>query len=705
MPNISYRYSNGFEVGQWPGIGYRNKDGLSRKKGQLFLGKVIDKEKLIFWKRSEGYYHFNTETATCETVPASDLPKRLPELDQARKSPPIMVDFGDAYFLDSLLEALQYKEVLSHIHCKNTDTLLALLAFYTLDCGVASRALPWYRQSYASYLYPAANLHDQRISETLRSIGSDESTWAFLTAHIKYILDNTDSDLSVIIDSTGMPNNCYLPVTRVSVHDGDINIEFRIIAVVQKSTGLPLYYEYIAGNIIDITTIERTILILAEHKCEVQYCIGDAGYCCPSCMERLCLIGIDFMTRLSPNFTMFKKAFQENKERLLFKRENLVRYGDRFVNIIKVKSEIATDRETDKGYEGFIYLCVDQQERAIETARLLQPGRTRSKTSEEVFAMQERLGVFAIVTTRDLPESEVLPEYYVRQNVEQYFDFAKNYAAFLPVGKHNEDTLKGHLLLSFISSFLFVLLKNRLSTAAKNYVEVLSTSGLDSNKLSEITYDARQGKERTATILEQSIPAGIVNVTARWLFSDLRGQKANVCPGRILPSVPTKQAMDIYEAFSLGSPMELRREGGELRPKYRNSPPDPSRCRSLAFSRKLTLTDSEVLKRKNKKNKGVTQNKPVQDDTDPTHNSTSSQPVVETSPKRKRGRPKGSKNKKTLEREQKLATGEITPPAPKKRGRKPGSKDKVKRIRRTKAQLAAARAEETTSAGSSPAGA
>lgn len=51
--------------------------------------------------------------------------------------------------------------------------------------------------------------------------------------------------------------------------------------------------------------------------------------------------------------------------------------------------------------------------------------------------------------------------------------------------------------------------------------------------------------------------------------------------------------------------------------------------------------------------------------------------------KRGRGRPKGSKNKATIERERAIAAGEIEPPKPKKRGRPKGSKDSKPRKRRS----------------------
>ena len=47
---------------------------------------------------------------------------------------------------------------------------------------------------------------------------------------------------------------------------------------------------------------------------------------------------------------------------------------------------------------------------------------------------------------------KILPTYYTRQQIEQIFDISKNYADRLPLRVQNEDTFRGHLLLTFISN-------------------------------------------------------------------------------------------------------------------------------------------------------------------------------------------------------------------------------------------------------------
>lgn len=54
----------------------------------------------------------------------------------------------------------------------------------------------------------------------------------------------------------------------------------------------------------------------------------------------------------------------------------------------------------------------------------------------------------------EIDTKEVLPLYYARQQIEQVFDIAKNYADILPLRVHGEDTFRGHLLLCFIATII-----------------------------------------------------------------------------------------------------------------------------------------------------------------------------------------------------------------------------------------------------------
>ena len=55
----------------------------------------------------------------------------------------------------------------------------------------------------------------------------------------------------------------------------------------------------------------------------------------------------------------------------------------------------------------------------------------------------------------DLPIDEVVPFYYSRQAAEQLFKFSKDDLELLPLRTHNEESMRGYLLLVFITLIVF----------------------------------------------------------------------------------------------------------------------------------------------------------------------------------------------------------------------------------------------------------
>ena len=665
MPNITfYKNKAGTVVANWPGKSVMTDKG-PRKEGQRYLGKVINRDKLIFWTRSDGYYTFNPADQTIQTIAPENLPTSSYEPDGSRRKPPIVVDFGDSYFLDHLFRDTGYDQVINAIECKNRDTLYAMLHYYILEDAANCHADIWYRHNYASYLYPHANIYSQRISDLLSCLGAAEQKRSFLLKHIEYVLSSTDGEVSVLIDSTGLPNKCSLPITRVSTHEGETNIEFRMIVLVQKDTGLPLYYEIVPGNIVDISTIESIVRLAKQYHCEVSYAIGDAGYCCPSTMEKLVLAGIDFMTRLNPTYETFAEVMEEHGHEL--DAADAVRYRDRLVRMVKVPSQIAVNKDTGEAVMGFVYLCKDMQSSASKQDHLMGSPKCKTLTTGEIMNLCRLFGIFAIVTTRDLAPEEVLPEYYIRQNVEQYFDFGKNYARFIPVRQQTMETLAGHMLLAFITTFVVILIKNRLNVVDTHYSEVplkLCTPQDEDLVLVEDEAGNIRYYQQQDPILE------VFRVSPSTLFYELRGQKAEIFDDEIIPCVPVRQAKDFYEAFKLVAPLAVLRKETGLEDEY-HSGTTCKLTRKVAFGYKPGITDEKILKKRSKQ--AVKK----------AHTAASAAGMVAIEPpvKRKPGRPKGSRNKKTLLREAAEAAAKADK-TKRKPGRPKGSKDKKPRQRR-----------------------
>ena len=667
MPNITfYKNKAGTEVANWPGRSVVTEKG-PRKEGQRYLGKVINKDKLIFWTRNDGFYVFNPEDQSIQPISPEDIPSSCYEPDGSRRKPPIVVDFGDSYFLDHFFRDTGYNQVINVLSCQNRDTLYAMIHYYILEDAANCHADIWYRHNYASYLYPHANIYSQRISDLLSCLGTPEQKREFLLKHIEYVLSSTDGKVSVLIDSTGFPNKCGLPITRVSVHEGKTNIEFRMIALVQKDTGLPLFYEIVPGNIVDISTIEHIMELAKQYKCEVSYAIGDAGYCCPSTMEKLVLAGIGFMTRLNPTYETFANVMDSHGKEL-DDPQNTVRYRDRLVRVVKVPTPIATDKETGETVTGFVYLCKDMQSSASKQDHLMSSPKCKELTTAEIMSPCSRFGIFAIVTTRELQPEEVLPEYYIRQNIEQYFDFGKNYARFIPVRQQTMETLAGHMLLAFIATFVIILIKNRLNAVDTHFSEIPLKFCTDPDE-SIITVEDEEGQ--THYFQEQDPILAAFKVSPSTLFYELRGHKAEIFDDEIIPCVPVRQAKDFYEAFKLAAPLAVLRKATGLEYEYYKG--DSCKLsRKVAFSRKASVSDEKIQKRRSQTAKKKAQS---------AAEAVGMNLIEPPPPKRGPGRPKGSKNKKTLMREAAEAAAKKNT-IKRRPGRPKGAKDKKPRKKR-----------------------
>jgi transposase len=316
------------------------------------------------------------------------------------------------------------------------------------------------------------------------------------------LLDRSGSDTEdVLIDSTGLPNSIRFPLTAVSNHNGEINNEVRLIYVIQQKTGLPLYFRYCPGNVIDTMTLIRCIEELKAQGINVKFAILDAGYYTDENIRELFDNNISFITRLKGNLTVYKNLVKEHLSSLESK-ENLVEYNGRYVYLKCVPIELS-------GKNAYAYVGLDIERKSSESRKTFRSAKDRKMDTNQVFDTIASQGVFIIVASRRIATANLLPLYYTRQQIEQVFDIGKNYAEMLPLRVQTEDTFRGHLLLTFIVTVLMKLLQDTLLKTAYNPISV---------------------------------------------FLNLRNQKCKVFNDKIITQEPFKKANDIYKMFKIKCP-------------------------------------------------------------------------------------------------------------------------------------------------------
>ena len=112
-----------------------HSDGNETSVDVTYLGRVLDKDAGIYKSRERGIFTFNPDTGEFGTVDENYIPPA--STDCRKKTKPVSVDFGDAFFMDTYLHASGMMKVVDTIEYGNRDTLHSMLLCY-IDRSVLS---------------------------------------------------------------------------------------------------------------------------------------------------------------------------------------------------------------------------------------------------------------------------------------------------------------------------------------------------------------------------------------------------------------------------------------------------------------------------------------------------------------------------------------------------------------------------------------
>ena len=421
------------------------------KTTQSSLGRVIDEKAGVYSNRKLGVFTYDVATDTYGTP---DPTTEIPVIKRKNTAEKLILDFGDAFFIDRYITRIGLQTAVDAMKYGNHDSVRALLLFYVMCSTANYNAAEWFSGNYARVLYPKANLESQRISDMLASIGEESSYRAFFREYSKLLAHREGGD-DILIDSTGLPNSIHFPLTAVSNHNGQISNEIRLIYVVQQGTNLPLYFRYVAGNIVDVSTLTKAILELKALNIDTKFAILDAGYLTDENTKEMFEAGISFVTRLRENRKLYNEIVAVHLPTLRGE-ENFVSYNTRYAYIKRV------DCEPIPGYRAYAYLGLDLSMSSLESSKLFARASRDHMRDVDVHKAMSMHGVFVLISTRPIAVDKILPLYYTRQQIEQVFDICKNNTNLLPLRVHSEDTLRGHLLLAFAAAVICRMLQEDL---------------------------------------------------------------------------------------------------------------------------------------------------------------------------------------------------------------------------------------------------
>jgi hypothetical protein len=409
-----------------------------------YLGRVIDKENGVFRSKERGVFRYSLTDGYSVVDP----------VEPSAKEERLILDFGDSYILYQVLRERGYWELFRDTLPEWADTLCAMLFYRVLRGGASCYACDWWAESYTRVVCPNAKVESQRVSEFFAALGDERVHRRFFQQYLPMVCEGQKNH-GILVDSTGMPNDIHFPLTAVNNHNGVISNETRLILVVDRLTKLPLLYRYNAGNIVDVSTLKSTILELSAYGVNVDFSILDAGYYSEKNAKDLYAEGIRFVTRLAPNRKLYKDLVADHAKGL-DSMSNAVFYRDRLLYIKRVPVELC-------GHQAYAYVAIDHQRRSSEMYSFMKNAfEDKHMSHDEIDLKAVSKGMFTIISSELMEISEIMPLYYTRQAIEQVFDLYKNNADLLPLRMHGENTFRGHLMLSFMSTVVYMLANSLL---------------------------------------------------------------------------------------------------------------------------------------------------------------------------------------------------------------------------------------------------
>lgn len=380
-----------------------------------------------------------------------------------QKTEKLILDFGDTYLLNEFMKRKDISNLLEKVFGDRTSYMLSLLCYRLCHASAMNYARIWYDGSISRFLFKGINLSSQRISDFLRDIGDEQIQRDFFEHYLSSYFVKAKKKEGVIIDSTALPNQIHFPFNACGYNDGSIDKQIRFLFVVDKNSFLPLFFRYLSGNIVDVSSLNMTLEELKRYGVKNSFVLIDSGFFSEDNVKDLYEAEIDFLTRLPSSRKIYKdliKAETGDIERF----DNAVRYGERALFIKQKRIDLF-------GRDAYAYIVLDPERKGRETRKLLLNTLEEQESDEDEnlnFKLMKK-GIMILISSFEMKKEEVVPFYYMRQNVERLFGFSKDDLKIVPLRVHKEETLRGYLLLTFIALVMFVLLKK--SIGKKHTVE------------------------------------------------------------------------------------------------------------------------------------------------------------------------------------------------------------------------------------------
>lgn len=448
----------------------------SKQKEIEKLGKIIEIDgkgrKGLFLSPTRGLVDFDADTGVFTPVGRDDPRVAGTGLFS---EPEVHTVFGDAYLLLSFLGKTGMADVLAKAFPDRNERerLLCHIVHGVMRDGSKITCEDFIAKSFASYLFPDVPLATLKSDTEFYSLmGKDSSRMAFFKEFVSVMRQKDPSfGKGCYVDSTPLPNDIAdNPFNALCCHGvSSSSLQERLVLVLDEKNGLPVWYDIIPGNLLDVSTISNVMEDVAKSLgVVIDSMVLDAGYVSKE------LIG---MAHVGTEKTVIarmpaRKGYPYNR---LYQRVKTLIGKGKHECVINGRTYFAKREEVEIfGQKEHAYVYVDHYN-AMSRFRdyLLEHGEEYAamKNSQKDW-MTVKYGFFVLISNLDKGPAEILADYFGRTEIETVFKTSKDFLAILPLSKWTDQTVRGKILHDIIDTIVLLQIRKIINPSGISTTEL-----------------------------------------------------------------------------------------------------------------------------------------------------------------------------------------------------------------------------------------
>ena len=467
-----------------------DRHGHNRKRTVETLGKVIylrqDGKEGIFLSASRGLVVYNSETDSFCSVERDD--PRLCGRTDLFPDPEVHTIIGDAYLLLKYMERIGILGVLRAVFSKDKEyeRCLCHILHTILKNGSRKSCDDFTEQSFISCLFTDIPLRSlESDTQYFSLMGKDNTRVSFFKTYVDLMRKNNKNfGKASYVDSTPLPNDIQNLVTNALCSHGvtQTSNQTRLVLVLDEETDIPVWYQLIPGNVLDLQTLENIHSdVLETLDVQITSYVLDAGYLTKKILARF---NLDSELKEGDDGEMYReKVLAKMPAKNGFPYRAL--YDEWRPYFSSVQYQFDREGHTYFGsvqetmifghrIYAYIYLDFDNALNGIREYRDKHPEEYNEMSLKEKDWATYRNGYFVLLSNTEGTAEEVLENYYGRTKIETYFKTMKDFIDLLPIRKWNHETVYGKILNDIISSIIFSRMRTEINSKGKAATKLIS---------------------------------------------------------------------------------------------------------------------------------------------------------------------------------------------------------------------------------------